>query len=368
VGAEGIFDIVEVTKTSGARVRLTLVNDSGQAVTTLGGLNPAAWLITPNTDPVTGGPVCFADDDGDTVNDLAVELQSITDPYGIRVTDLSDTGHLSGSGDNSRQYCAAYWADDGSTPDNVLGQVNDYIQDVVFPEYSISYAMMPSPVTAVAVNAGGSVLTNGGGASMVVTGGVAQFLGGTPVCDGCIVGRLNVGTIVYGATGFGTDLNDGGTSCGRVYDETASSYRPAKWSAGGMPTFLGDFGQPWGPGQEVAAINNSGVVVGTLAVASGELHPVVWMGTTPTDLGTLGGTSGAAVDVDDEGAVIGWATNAAGEKRPFLYLPGTRWGIPAGMHDLGDFVDGELETDELPARRNDVGGIVTTTGRLLVIR
>ena len=67
-------------------------------------------------------------------------------------------------------------------------------------------------------------------------------------------------------------------------------------------TDLGTLGDPGPFGNGITSygrgINASGQISGEADVANGDNHAVGWTGTTPTDLGTLGGGSGRFVQRD----------------------------------------------------------------------
>ena len=59
-------------------------------------------------------------------------------------------------------------------------------------------------------------------------------------------------------------------------------------------------------------INNAGQVVGSALTSDGKNHATIWNGTTPTDLGTLGGWSSYGVGINDSGQVVGNAQTSDG--------------------------------------------------------
>lgn len=370
------FEIIELYDPLWAPHTFSDVNDSGQI---LGRepTNPLAVLLTPTAAAAPGeAPRWYVDEDDDGRNDLAAEISSIDNGRGpgthSRPTVLNNLGQVAGRSDVRTRWggddpYAAYWATLDAPVDQRL-QLIGHIGDVDIPMSSLNYAMFPLARDVVAMNDSGATLINVSGTSVILQDGVASFIGGPPTCMGCIPGRIGVGVIVYAAVGTGADLNDSGQVCGVGRDAT-DAWRPARWVGGAMPIFLEDLGVSIAtPSASIGplAINNSGTIVGALpAMAAGELRAVVWEGTSPRDLGTFGGASATALDVDDMGAIIGWAENAEGELRPFLYLPATRWGVGAGMHDLADLVDGVLLPGELPTRMSNTGLILTSEGRLL---
>ena len=101
-------------------------------------------------------------------------------------------------------------------------------------------------------------------------------------------------------------------------------------------------------------INNTGQVVGyAYTIGDGDpYHATLWNGTTPTDLGTLGGTRSEAYKINNSGDVIGMAytaTNAT--NHPFLYTGGI-------MYDFYDLLaSGTGVTDLGVSDINDLGQI-----------
>jgi probable HAF family extracellular repeat protein len=57
------------------------------------------------------------------------------------------------------------------------------------------------------------------------------------------------------------------------------------------------------------------------------------------DLGTFGGSYGAATAVNEQSQVVGWSTENSGINRAFM------WSETTGMVDLGTLGDGSYATD-----------------------
>lgn len=109
------------------------------------------------------------------------------------------------------------------------------------------------------------------------------------------------------------DLNDSDTVVGwlRFPNSTHGAFR---WQGGVMQALPTLGGQSAGAN----AINNSGQVVGRAQDATGKLRAVIWNGLVPTDLGSLGGTSGAeAIDIAENGVIVGYAANSSNRVRAF---------------------------------------------------
>jgi probable HAF family extracellular repeat protein len=98
---------------------------------------------------------------------------------------------------------------------------------------------------------------------------------------------------------------------------------------GTTPTYLDSLGGDYSQAQ---AINNAGQVVGySTTVSPGAYHATLWNGTTPTDLGTLGGHS-YAHDINDSGIIVGDSYTVEGVAHAFLW-DGT------SLTDLNSFLD-----------------------------
>ena len=98
----------------------------------------------------------------------------------------------------------------------------------------------------------------------------------------------------------------------------------------------------WGAG-EVTGINNFGQVVGWSNISGDSaFHAAIWNGTTPTDLGTLGGDYSRAMGINDSGQVVGWA-NTSDSKIHATIWNGTTptdlgLGQATGINDSGQVV------------------------------
>ncbi len=350
VGVEGLFEIIDLSPHNDPEYRFNDINASGQLVGRVTG-SDLPIIVTPMVGPT--GPVWYVDDDGDMFNDLAVQLPVNGTDTSATADRINDAGEIAGTRAGG---FAMVWPSPTSAPEDRWAVMFEYIQNVLFPEFGISWVMSPKPQGALAI-VGNAILTGNTGRATVIDGTRGYFMGGDPTCEGCIAGRTNVGTLVFGANGSASDMN-ASTVCGQARDESGAT-RAAVWAPEGTPTFLGPE-----PGF-CRAINASGTTAGwTLVGSPARRHATVWNGTTATDLGTLGGDTSEAIDIDDQGAVIGIADDSSGDSRPFLYLPEPRWGMAAGMHDLADLVDERLITGERAIRIDGNGYLVTNGGRL----
>ena len=108
---------------------------------------------------------------------------------------------------------------------------------------------------------------------------------------------------------------------------------------------------PWETAETVAAINDSGTVVGNYSWWSGyDVHKVAayWTGTTVHELGTLGHSSSDATAINNNGDIAGTLFNSNGSiAHAFLFSGET-------MHELSNFND-------TPVAMNDLGVILSAT-------
>lgn len=98
---------------------------------------------------------------------------------------------------------------------------------------------------------------------------------------------------------------------------------PVRWT-GGTPTLLDTL--PQHTNARGLAINASGVVVGQSSpgpTGGDGARAVVWNGTSPVDLGTLGGQQSLAQGINDAGQVVGWSLLSDGSVRATLWANGS---------------------------------------------
>ena len=116
---------------------------------------------------------------------------------------------------------------------------------------------------------------------------------------------------VLGTLGMGPSYASGINAAGQVVGGmTAFGMHYATIWNGTTPTELGDLmesGYGYGGGHP-SGINNSGQVVGQSATTTSvdsAMHATIWNGTTPTDLGTLGGNDSVAFGINNASQVVG---------------------------------------------------------------
>jgi probable HAF family extracellular repeat protein len=154
-------------------------------------------------------------------------------------------------------------------------------------------------------------------------------------------------------------LNDAGQAVGAantLYPNSAASserFGPqhAFLSSGGKATDLGTLG---GSSSAAMAINNAGQVVGTASAADGTSHAFLYSNGKMTDLGAVSGSSTTvATAINASGLIVGYGTNAQNNQgSAFLYSNGT-------MTNLGSLTGASL-TQALGV--NSAGIIIGTSG------
>jgi probable HAF family extracellular repeat protein len=152
-------------------------------------------------------------------------------------------------------------------------------------------------------------------------------------------------------------LNDSGVVVGSVV--SGGQTRAFVWrQAGGMlvlPTLGGNLG-------EALDVNRSGAVVGRARNAAGQMRAFRWTAAGGVqDLGTLGGTTSVATGIDEAGMVVGYSTDASGRTRPFA------WTSRAGMRDLASLGHPNASAFAVSGQRA-VGTAVNAAGTRFAIR
>jgi probable HAF family extracellular repeat protein len=162
---------------------------------------------------------------------------------------------------------------------------------------------------------------------------------------------VNLGTLDGGYESLATDVNDAGQVTGFFTNTTPSPYDPL--FGGQVRTFLWqngvmqDLGTLGGPESSPVAspiccpnilINERGQIAGSSFTNNipdpitgvPTTDPFLWQNGIMTDLGTLGGTLGAAISLNNRGQVAGYS-NLAGNTVTHAFL----WDAKNGMKDLG---------------------------------
>jgi probable HAF family extracellular repeat protein len=134
-----------------------------------------------------------------------------------------------------------------------------------------------------------------------------------------------------------------------------------------------DLTSRYGVRGDVAAVNDSGGVVGSMRTARGKTHAFLWKGGRVIDLGTLGGESSYATAINDHGDVVGQSETATGAAHAFIWRSGKMAGLgtvpshdsaATAINDRGDVVGyaqvGPYDPDHVLLWRN--GRMVTLSG------
>ncbi len=136
-----------------------------------------------------------------------------------------------------------------------------------------------------------------------------------------------VGAGFSGSVGSPRAINNKNQVAGFSYLNGTSTTRAMIWN-GSTPTDLGTLG---GSSSIAQGINAKGQVVGSAQTPDGHDHAAIWNRTTPTDLGTLGGTDSAAMAINDAGEVVANSFLPNGDLHSFVFSSTT----PADYLDLG---------------------------------
>jgi probable HAF family extracellular repeat protein len=125
-------------------------------------------------------------------------------------------------------------------------------------------------------------------------------------------------------------------------------------------------------------INNAGQVIGTMGN-----HATIWTGTTPTDLGTLGGSSSEGLDINSFGVVVGMANTTGNlSYEPFISIDGMMYNLNTllvpnsnlfslrvtGINDRGQIVGyGNIGGGNHAVRLNPVTPVPEPAAGLLIV-
>jgi probable HAF family extracellular repeat protein len=143
------------------------------------------------------------------------------------------------------------------------------------------------------------------------------------------------------------DIND----IGQVVGTSQTSFdkmRAFRWQNGVMRN-LGSLG---GRDSRAFGINNNGQIVGESQLTGNPrdsrgnriTHAFLLSNGVMTDLGTLGGSNSAALDINDAGQVVGWSEVSNGNPHPFLWQngvmrdllpPGSATGVAYAINPFG---------------------------------
>jgi probable HAF family extracellular repeat protein len=163
-----------------------------------------------------------------------------------------------------------------------------------------------------------------------------------------------------------TDLGSLGGSCWALAVNNAGeavgySYLPdgqiraVRWQNGA----ISDLGTLGGTTGAARGINDSGVIVGDSRTADSTdaqtvIHACLWQGGVITDLGTLGGTISKAKAINSHGQVVGYSTTADGADHGVVWEGGVIYDLNALLPANSGWVISGLETNAI----NDNGQIV----------
>lgn len=132
-------------------------------------------------------------------------------------------------------------------------------------------------------------------------------------------------------TSYAHAINNNGDVTGQA--SFSGAHQAFLWQSDGTATgilnSIGTLGGDFSVGYD---INDSNVIVGYAANASGDSHAFSWDTTSGMiDLGTLGGSASIARSVNNAGQIVGYAVTTEGDPHAFIYENGQ-------MHDLNNRV------------------------------
>ncbi len=180
------------------------------------------------------------------------------------------------------------------------------------------------------------------------TADAGTFLWSPTTPNGSSGAMYDLGTLPGGTgSSSGYAINASGQITG--YSSSATSNEHAMlWSPtspNGSSGTMSDLGTLSGTDLSLGyGINSRGQVAGQSFTSTGRINarPFLWNPAAPNgssgtiyDLGTLGGTNGAADAINTYGEVVGYSYNAFGVPRAFLWSPTTPNGTSGTMQDLG---------------------------------
>ena len=175
---------------------------------------------------------------------------------------------------------------------------------------------------ALGINAAGAVV----GESGTLRGFDHAFLWVPDKREGVRGTMYDLGTPRGQAISSASAINDEGTVVGSSLNAEFLEGRAFVWRPDkphGTSGRLARLPQPPGvTGSSAAAINDHGLIVGTMDTASGQTHAFVFK-TAMRDLGTLpGGTASFAYGINSHGAIVGYSVTARGGFRAVMWRDG----------------------------------------------
>jgi probable HAF family extracellular repeat protein len=183
----------------------------------------------------------------------------------------------------------------------------------------------------------------GGSAASINTAGVvAVYTFGPDDTYRGFIWRNGVSTQL-GTLGGRETLAYGINDLGQVVGTSETSFdnmRAFRWQNGVMRN-LGSLG---GRDSRAFAINSSGQIVGESQLTGNPrdsrgqriVHAFLLSNGVMTDLGTLGGSNSAALDINDAGQIVGWSETRNGTPHPVVWQNGTMTDLlPPGSASTG---------------------------------
>ena len=112
----------------------------------------------------------------------------------------------------------------------------------------------------------------------------------------------NLGTLAGGNWSLAEGLSGNGDVAG--YGDTPLGIRGFVWTPGGGLEQLFTLG---GANSYAMSVNDAGIVAGSAAIASENLHAATWQNGTVADLGTLGGSNSYGYGINNLGTLVGYS-------------------------------------------------------------